>query len=250
MNLDLEGAGVLVAGASRGIGLAIATAFRSEGANVAINARDPGPLDVAARAGGFTPIAADVCAPAAAASMLDQAATALGRLDIVICNVGSGRSTPPGQETPDEWRRVLDINLLATTNVIGAARPVLRATGGGVIVCISSICGSAALGAPVTYSAAKAALNMTIRGLARPMAREGIRLLGVAPGNILVPGGVWEGKLRDDPDGVGRMLEAEVSLRRLGTPEDIASVVCFLASPKASFMTGEIVVADGGQLRA
>lgn len=250
MNLELEGAGVMVTGASRGIGLAIATAFGAEGAAVAINGRQEMILASVAKDGGFVPIAGDVSRPAEAKAVLERAVGALGRLDVVVCNVGSGRSVPPGLETPDEWRRVLDINLMATTNVIAAARPILAAGGGGAIVCISSICGSAALGAPVTYSAAKAALNMVIRGLARPLAGENIRVVGVAPGNILAPGGVWDARLSEDPDSVTRILESEVSLGRLGTPEEIASVVCFLASPRASFITGEIVVADGGQLRA
>lgn len=250
MNLELAGAGVLVTGGSRGIGRAIADAFKSEGARVAINARNEDALTAVALAQGFVSAPADVCDAEAVGPMLERAKAALGRLDVVVCNVGSGRSVPPGTETPEEWRRVLELNLLAATNVIGAARPVLAERGGGVIVCISSICGSAALGAPVTYSAAKAALNMTVRGLARPLAMEGIRIVGVAPGNVLVAGGVWDIRSRDDPEAVACMLEREVALRRLAAPEEIADLVCFLASKRSSFVTGEIVVVDGGQLRA
>jgi 3-oxoacyl-[acyl-carrier protein] reductase len=125
-----------------------------------------------------------------------------------------------------------------------------RGSGDRAIVCVSSICGLAALGAPVTYSAAKAALNATVRGLARPLAHEGIRINAVAPGNILFDGGTWARKLAENKSDVEDMLAREVPLRRLGTPGEIADVVAFLASPRAAFITGTVIVADGGQLRA
>jgi 3-oxoacyl-[acyl-carrier protein] reductase len=135
--------------------------------------------------------------------------------------------------------------------MIEAARSVMqRGHGDRAIVCLSSICGLAALGAPVTYSAAKAALNATVRGLARPLAEVGIRINAVAPGNILFDGGTWARKLAENKQGVDDMLAREVALRRLGTPEEIADVTAFLASPRAAFITGTVIVADGGQLRA
>ena len=174
-----------------------------------------------------------------------------GGIDILICNVGSGASVPPGQENATEWRRIMDVNLFATTNMIEAARPVMqRGNGDRAIVCVSSICGLAALGAPVTYSAAKAALNATVRGLARPLAHDGIRINAVAPGNILFDGGTWARKRAENRQAVDDMLAREVALRRLGSPEEIADVIGFLASPRAAFITGTVIVADGGQLRA
>jgi 3-oxoacyl-[acyl-carrier protein] reductase len=174
-----------------------------------------------------------------------------GCVDILVCNAGSGASVPPGQETAAEWRRVFDLNLFAATNVIEAARPVMsRGSGDRAIVCVSSICGLAALGAPVTYSAAKAALNATVRGLARPLALEGIRVNAVAPGNIVFDGGTWARRIADNKAAVDEMLSREVSLRRMGKPEEIADVVAFLASPRAAFVTGTVIVADGGQLRS
>ncbi|MCJ9700932.1 SDR family NAD(P)-dependent oxidoreductase [Bradyrhizobium sp. SHOUNA76] len=123
-------------------------------------------------------------------------------------------------------------------------------SGDRAIVCISSIAGMAALGAPVTYYAAKAALNATVRGLARPLALEGIRINAVAPGNILSADGTWARKIAENKHAVDDMLQREVALRRLGTPEEIADVVTFLASPRAAFITGSVMVADGGQLRS
>jgi 3-oxoacyl-[acyl-carrier protein] reductase len=161
--------------------------------------------------------------------------------------VGSGRSVPPGEETPEEWQRVLAVNLLAATNAVHAFRPMLAAARGS-IVCISSICGLEALGAPVTYSAAKAALNAFVRGSARPLAAAGIRINALAPGNL--QSDTWKQKLRNDPAAVQGMLEREVALRRLGSLREIADFAAFLASPRTAFATGAVFVVDGGQLRS
>jgi 3-oxoacyl-[acyl-carrier protein] reductase len=253
MKLELEGRVALVAGASRGIGLAIARMLAGEGAQVALAARGQDDLKAAcAKIGGNASFhVADVTDPAAALALTREVEKQRGRIDILVCNVGSGASVPPGQETSTEWRRVMDVNLFATTNTIEAARPIMQCgSGDRAIVCVSSICGLAALGAPVTYSAAKAALNATVRGLARPLALEGIRINAVAPGNILFDGGTWARKLAENKSGVEDILAREVPLRRLGTPDEIADIVGFLASPRAAFITGTVIVADGGQLRA
>src|SRR3954451_6775320 len=172
MKLEIEGRIALVVGASRGIGLAIAETLAAEGAKVALAARGLDGVKMGAgkigRGASFH--VADVTNAAAALSLVNEIEKQSGKIDILVCNVGSGASVPPGKETSAEWSRVMDLNLFATTNMIEAARPLMsRGSGDRAIVCVSSICGLAALGAPVTYSAAKAALNATVRGLARPL---------------------------------------------------------------------------------
>jgi 3-oxoacyl-[acyl-carrier protein] reductase len=173
----------------------------------------------------------------------------LCRLDVLVCNVGSGASMPPGSETQAEWHRVLALNLLSATNAVSACAPLLRRNSGS-IVCISSICGLEALGCPLPYGAAKAALNSYVRGAARWLGADGIRINAIAPGNIVFPGSVWERKLREDEAGVKAMLDRDVALRRLGNPEEVADLTAFLASPRSSFTTGAVYVLDGGQVRS
>jgi 3-oxoacyl-[acyl-carrier protein] reductase len=249
MNLELDGKRALVSGASRGIGLAIARALHAEGCHVAMMARGRDGLEkVAKEFGGRAAIrAGDASDPEAARALVADIAAQGGPLDILVCNAGSGASVPPGSETDAEWRRVLDVNLFSALNMIAAARPNMRR--GGAIVCISSIAGLAALGAPVAYSAAKAALNAAVKGLARPLAGEGLRINAVAPGNILFPGGTWDLELAKNRAGVEAMLARDVALGRLGTPAEIAALTVFLASSRASFITGTVQVVDGGQLR-
>lgn len=120
----------------------------------------------------------------------------------------------------------------------------------GAIVCISSICGQEYIpGAPLTYSTAKAALNAYVRGVARPLGKDGVRINAVAVGNMLFEGSVWGDKLSQDAVGVAHMLERDVALAKLGTPQDIANLTLWLASSAALFCTGSIFVADGGQVR-
>src|SRR3954451_18766196 len=198
MKLEIEGRIALVVGASRGIGLAIAETLAAEGAKVALAARGLDGVKLAAgkigRGASFH--VADVINAAAALSLANEVEKQWGKIDILVCNVGSGASVPPGKETAAEWSRVMDLNLFATTDMIEAARPLMaRGSGDRTIVCISSIAGMAALGAPGAYYAAKAALNATVRGLTRPLALEGIRINAVAPGNILSPDGTWARKI-------------------------------------------------------
>jgi 3-oxoacyl-[acyl-carrier protein] reductase len=251
MELELSGRRALVTGSSRGIGLAIARALQAEGCRVALNARSSDALSVAAKTvGAATAVTGDVTVPDEARRVVASAAAALGGLDILVCNVGSGRSVAPGQETVQEWQRIFALNLWSTTNTVAAAREWLHQSQ-GVIVCVSSICGLEVVpGAPVTYSTAKAALHAYVRGIARPLAQHGVRINAVAPGNVLFDGSVWAARMTADPAGVEAMLERDVALRRLGSAEDVATLVAYLASARAGFATGSIWTLDGGQVHS
>ena len=251
MDLELLSRVALVTGSSRGLGLVIARKLADEGCLVVLNGRDSVVLEKSRQQLDNSSLAlkADVTSPDECAWLIRQIEARFGRLDVLVCNVGSGMSVPPGEESPEEWSRVLSLNLNSATNVIATAEHLLSASR-GVIVCISSICGQETLGAPVTYSVAKAALNTYVRGISRPYAAKGIRINAVAPGNLIYDGSVWQRKLAEDPSAVRTMLDREVALRRLGTPEEIADWVVFLSSPRASFATGETFVVDGGQVRS
>lgn len=253
VQLQLQGKSVLVTGSSKGIGRAIAEAFLAEGAEVAFNGRNADELAsvVAVQSGGKAiAIDGDVSKPNQARGVVERVLAAFGKLDVLVCNVGSGRSVPPSAETHQEWLRVFELNLWSATNMVETSRQALVASA-GAIVCISSICGQETVpGAPVTYSAAKAALNAYVRGIARPLGKEGVRINAIAPGNILFEGSVWQRKLDEDAQAVGQILARDVALGRLGTPQDVANLALWLASPAASFCTGSIFVADGGQVHS
>jgi 3-oxoacyl-[acyl-carrier protein] reductase len=253
VQLQLQGKSVLVTGSSRGIGQAIAEAFLFEGAEVAFNGLKADDLArvVAAQTGGKAiAISGDVSKPDQAFGVVQQVLAAFGKLDVLVCNVGSGRSLPPGEETHEEWLRVFELNLWSATNMVEAGRHAL-AVSRGAIVCISSVCGQELVpGAPLTYSAAKAALNAYIRGIARPLGKDGVRINAIAPGNILFEGSVWQRKMNEDAVALEQMLVRDVALAKLGTPNDVANLALWLASPMASFCTGSIFVADGGQVRS
>lgn len=253
MQLLLQGKSVLVTGSSRGIGRAIGEAFLAEGSQVAFNGRNLSVLELVVASnsdGKAIAICGDVSKPDQASKVIKQTLEAFDKLDILICNVGNGRSVPPGAETHAEWRRVFEQNLWSTTNMVEASKEALAQTQ-GVIVCISSICGQEVIdGAPVTYSVAKAALNAYVRGIARPLGKAGIRINAIAPGNIIFDGSIWQRKLVEDSISVEQMLHRDVALAKLGTPTDVANLVLWLASPAASFCTGSIFVADGGQVHS
>jgi 3-oxoacyl-[acyl-carrier protein] reductase len=253
VQLQLRGKSVLVTGSSRGIGQAIAEAFLSEGAEVAFNGRKADDLArvVAAQTGGKAiAISGDVSKPDQAFGVVQQVLAEFGKLDVLVCNVGSGRSVSPGAETHEEWRRVFELNLWSATNMVEASRYELAKTQ-GAIICISSICGQELVtGAPLTYSAAKAALNSYVRGIARPLGQDGVRINAIAPGNILFEGSVWQRKINENSELVEQMLGRDVALAKLGTPQDVTNLALWLASPMASFCTGSIFVVDGGQVRS
>lgn len=245
---NFSGKTALITGSSSGIGLAIARKFYQEGYKVVINGRDQDRLQmVIDQLPGVFAIQADVTKPFEVNNLVSLTLKEFGSIDALVCNVGSGSSVPPGVENFEEWGRVFDINFRSTTNMVESARDALGKTRGS-IVCISSICGCEVIeNAPLTYSAAKAALNMYVRGVARPLAKLGIRINAVAPGNILHHNSVWNMKIKKNAGDVTAYLKEKVPLNCFGTPNDIADLVLYLSSDKSKFVTGAIWRLDGGQ---
>jgi 3-oxoacyl-[acyl-carrier protein] reductase len=249
MNLELDGKAVLVGGGSRGIGLAIAKAFAAEGARVALVGRDEAALEGArAEVGASAAIPADLTSEIQAREAVHTATEALGGLDVAVANAGRGSGPTDDAVGSEIWNEMLDENLMTAVHVCEAAQEAM--TDGGALVAIGSIAGLEFHPAPLPYGTAKAALVRYSRDLARRLGPRGIRVNLVAPGNVIFPGGRWEQRLSENREAVEALIEREVPMRRFGTPEEIADAVLFLASPRSSFTTGAVLVADGGQLRA
>lgn len=251
MDCEFNNKVVLVTGSSSGIGFGIAKTFQEMGATIILNSRNEGTLAKAKKElGDVVGIIADVSDPIQANDLVENIIHQFGKLDTLICNVGSGRSVPPGSENHKEWQRAFSINLWSTTNMVESARKYLSRVSGNII-CISSICGTEFIpGAPTTYSVAKAALNAYVKSSSRSLGELGIRINGVSPGNILFEGSIWNKKLMEDEQKVLEMLEQDVPVKKLGQVQDIGELCCYLSSPHAKFITGSIFVADGGQTRS
>ena len=241
MDLELTGKRVLITGGSRGIGRAITKAFLDEGARVAICAR--GEVDLAASAaelGEFGEVhyrTADIGVTGDPTALVAWAAETLGGLDVLVSNVSA-------MAGPD-WHASCAVDLIGTDELIRAALDVFDDDSGANIVCIGSR--AASTGAPriPAYAAVKAATVSMVKSLAREVARRGIRANVVSPGDIIFPGGSWD-QAREENGKLWENIVRENPFRRLGTPEEIGDVVAFVASSRASFMTGANVLVDGG----
>jgi 3-oxoacyl-[acyl-carrier protein] reductase len=253
MDLGLTGRVAIVTGSSRGMGRGIAARLVEEGADVVLCARGADALEAAIAEltgpGRAVSVVADVSTPAGAQHVVDAAVEELGGLDIVVNNVGgSGARTFSDMDEAD-LASVLGKNVWPALHVSRAALPHLRARGGGVIALISSIFGRESGGAP-SYNLAKAAEISLAKSMARDLAADRIRVFSVAPGSVLVPGGSWERRQKEDPEAIAAFLEREIPWGRFGTVDEIADVVAFLVSPRASWVVGACVPVDGGQSRA
>ncbi len=242
---EFKGSTILVTGSTKGIGNSIANLLADEGAKIIYNGRDPFDLNDNSDHLFFK---GDLSQKSECIRLNDFMNDHQVNLSGLVCNIGSGSSVAPGNESREEWGRVFDTNFFSCTGVIESLKDRIIENKTPIVI-TSSICGLEILGAPLTYSVAKSAVNMYTVGLAKAWGKYGVRINAVAPGNILFNGSVWERKLAENKKAVEEMLSRDVALQRLGKPEEISEVVKFLLSSKSSFVTGSILVADGGQVR-
>lgn len=245
---DFTGRRAVVMGGSRGIGRSIALGFAKAGAAVAICARGADALEATRReieAVGVPVYAApcDLADKDAIARFIPDAASALGGINILVNNA-SGFAL---RDDEDGWMASFEVDMMAIVRASNAALPYLEHASDGAIVNVTSISAFRATKRNPPYGAIKAAVIHYTASQARTLAARGIRVNALAPGSIEFPGGVWEQRRTSDPALYDSTM-AQIPFGRMGTPEEMAEVVMFLASQRARWVTGQTIVADGGQL--
>ena len=256
MDLQLRDKIALVTGSSRGLGFASARALLDEGCRVAICARGNARLEEAAetlrRTGAedrVLAVQADLSTGEGVAAVVDRTVETFSRLDILVNNVGRAGGGGIVETGDADWDAAFDETLFPAIRASRLAVPCMREGGGGVIIMIASIWGREA-GGRMTYNAVKAAEISLAKSMARELAPDNIRVNSVAPGSISFPGGSWHRRQQEDPEGMAAFVRDQLPLGRFGRAEEVGAVVAFLASPRASWVSGACVTVDGCQSRS
>jgi NAD(P)-dependent dehydrogenase (short-subunit alcohol dehydrogenase family) len=250
MDLGLKGKNVLVTGGSKGIGLAIAELFADEGANVAICARNAEGVDKVVKALAAKKVKAwgkaiDVADPDALKQWVEGAAAELGGIDAIVCNV----SALAVGDTPETWEKSFRTDMMHTVNSVAAALPYLEKSKAASVTIISSVSGFEVDFAAGSYGAFKAALIHYAKGLSNQLITKGIRVNSVSPGNTYFEGGIWQNIEQGVPD----LFKTAMGLNptgKMGTPQEVAAGVVFVASPVASRISGTNLIIDGALTKA
>ena len=257
MDLLLTDKIAIVTGSSRGLGLASARTLVAEGCRVCICGRGSEQLAAAAveveasarRPNMILAVQADVSTTDGVALVIDRTIERFGGLDILVNNVGRAGGTGLLDTSDAEWQAAIDETLFPAIRASRLAVPHMQRRGGGAIVMIASIWGRES-GGRMTYNAVKAAEISLAKSLAQQLAPLNIRVNSVAPGSILFGGGSWHKRQQSDPQGIAEFIKRELPFGRLGRADEVGSVVAFLASSKASWVSGASITVDGCQSRS
>jgi len=243
---DLTGQVALVTGAARGLGRAVAAALAGQGATVLLNGRDAAALAAAAGeiGGGAAALPGDITDPAGRAALFKRIAAEHGRLDILVNNAGARARKALADFAPGDIERVAGTNLFAPFELSRLAAPLMIAQGRGRIVNVASIAGPIARGGDAAYTASKAGLIGLTRALAAELGPHGITVNAIAPGYFATEANT---AMVADPE-IAAWLKGRTSLGRWGKPQEIGGAAVFLASEAASFVTGHVLVVDGGHV--
>jgi 3-oxoacyl-[acyl-carrier protein] reductase len=257
VDLELTDKVAIITGGSRGLGLASARALVQEGCHVTICARGEARLNeaaselrsVAQEGARVAPLVADVATSSGVDLVVRHAVEVFGGIDILINNVGLARGAGIVDTTDEVWHEALDQTLFPAVRASRLVVPHMRRRGGGAILMIASIWGRES-GGRMTYNAVKAAEISLAKAMARELAHDSIRVNSLAPGSIRFPGGSWDRRVQDDPQGMEEFVRLELPFGRFGRPEEVGAVVAFLVSPRASWISGASVPVDGCQSRS
>ena len=235
MNLGLEGRVALVCGGTRGIGRAVADALAGEGAKVAINGRKNAPFP------------ADVSVPEQATALVQRVAREFGKLDVLFCNAGGPPAAPFKDQPADAWQKAIELNLLSTVHLARAAVPIMTKGKWGRIICLVSVAAKQPLPGLILSTTARAGVLGFAKALSDEVAKDGITVNSVCPGFIATER--IEELTKARPEMIKQRL-AETPMGRIGTPAELAAAVAFLASERASYITGAVLQVDGGFTRS
>jgi 3-oxoacyl-[acyl-carrier protein] reductase len=248
MDMMLSGKRALITGATRGIGRATAERLAAEGCDLAICGRTPASVESAAaalQAAHGVKVhaeALDVGDPDRLRAFVNQAGDTLGGLDVVISNVSAGGG---GRTSPEQWQANFKLDLMAPYHLVDAAIPHMEKAGGGAIVFVSSTAALEIFSVPQPYNVMKAGLINYAKNLSHALAPKKIRVNAISPGPIWTEDGGWAYLRKNMPDFYTQTI-AQIPAGRMGSPDEIAAAITFLASPVMGYLTGANLVVDGG----